>query len=298
MTMNERIAVEPCVFESARDIKYLFEKCGFQNGRFIAQYPPGWLNDLRKEIEKLPALDQLRAKRVLENLKDTSILPCNAPFDKTKQWVDNALAQSQLGQFKSVIGDHPPRTLTLDEVDDEILGDARGERILQTAAEYARIAKPLLSVSSEIYLIDPYFRLGRPNRTKVLKAFISSIGQRPVRIVIISRHEELSKDIPSSEALAHQHILPLLKSGQVVRILSVVDDNENKMHARYLLSIKGAIKYDKGFEESAEDLFVDVEAVSKTLHNELVRLFIGDQAQHGFNIANDVTIRPPNPRRY
>lgn len=298
MAMNERIAVEPCVFACAMDIKYLFEKCGFHNGRFIAQYPLGWLNDLRKEIEKLPEVEQLRAKRVLENLKDTSTLPCNAPYDKAKQWVDNALAQAPLGQFKSVIGDHPPRTLTLDEVDDEVLGDSRGERIRQTAAEYARIAAPLLSMSREIYLIDPYFRFGRPNRLKVLKAFISSIGQRPVRIVIISRHDEISKDTPSFEALAGQHLRPLLKSGQMVRILSVDDDNENKMHARYLLSLKGAIKYDKGFEESIEELFVDVEAVSKTLHDELVRLYIGDQAQHGFKVTKEVLIGTPNQRRY
>lgn len=292
MTMNDRLAVEPNSFSCSRDIKYLLEKCGFHQGRFIAEYPVGWVKLLRKEIDKLPELEQLRAKRVLERMREKAILPARERFDYGKTWVENAFCHKQSGYFSLVIGTKPP-AINLDDIDESELGDSRGERVNQTAEEYARIAAPLLLSSSEIILIDPYFRFGRPLRLKVLKKFISGLGGRPARIVVMSRTEELTKD--KFQQVALKEIPPLLKSGQMLKILSVTDNNENKLHARYLLSIKGAIKYDKGFEESVEKLMVDVEYVSETLHDQLIELFI--EGHHGFAVDEEIVIRPNDPRR-
>ena len=173
MTMNERFAVEPSSFESANDIRYLFEKFGFEHGRFIAKYPSKWLKTLWGEIYKLPELEQAKAKRIIERHSGHALLSCDAQWDSTLDWCDNALAQAASGKFnKIVIGTRPPDTLFLKEVDEEILGDSRGERVAQTAEEFVRIAGPLLDTSPEIFLVDPYFRMGRPSRAKVLVALI------------------------------------------------------------------------------------------------------------------------------
>lgn len=252
----------------------------------------GWLKLLRKEIENFPEVEQLRAKRVLERMKEKAIVPASERFDYGKSWNENALVQQQSGHFKLIIGTKPP-AISLDDIDDSELGDSRGERVTQSAEEYARIASPLLLNSAEIFLIDPYFRFGRPSRLKVLKRFIALLGGRPARIVVIARTDELSKD--RFEQIAQREMTPLLKSGQMLKILAVTDDNQNKLHARYLLSIKGAIKYDKGFEESLESQLVDVEYVSETLHNQLIQLFI--EGRHGFVVDNEISIRPNDPRR-
>ena len=55
----------------------------------------------------------------------------------------------------------------------------------------------------------------------------------------------------------------------------LVDDEsrQTKMHGRYLLSIKGGIRFDQGFQKLPEGRHVDVGPIGKTIHDALLDIY-------------------------
>ena len=51
--MNEEFLVEPTGFNNALELKYILEKFGFFQGRFIGQFPKGWKKQIYENMCKL-----------------------------------------------------------------------------------------------------------------------------------------------------------------------------------------------------------------------------------------------------
>ena len=69
-------------------------------------------------------------------------------------------------------------------------------------------------------------------------------------------------------------ILP--REGTVKIEINYIDDaqSENKLHARYFLTNKGGLRYDKGFATTSTPELVDISLLDKKLHLELYSLYI------------------------
>ena len=93
--------------------------------------------------------------------------------------------------------------------------------------------------------------------------------------------------------MQNEILLSALSKGQYIRFVAVRD--EKMMHARYLLSLRGAIKFDKGFDAPLDNLIMDVEAVGRALHLQLVQLYIDGEPgfdiddEAGYELRNNVT---------
>ena len=55
----------------------------------------------------------------------------------------------------------------------------------------------------------------------------------------------------------------------------LIDDEsrQTKMHGRYLLSIKGGIRFDQGFQKLPEGRHVDVGSIGKNTHDALLDIY-------------------------
>jgi hypothetical protein len=51
--MNEEFLVEPTGFNSALELKYVLEKFGFFQGRFIGKFPKDWKKQIYQNMDKL-----------------------------------------------------------------------------------------------------------------------------------------------------------------------------------------------------------------------------------------------------
>lgn len=283
--MNEKFALDPTACRNALELKYLLEKFGFSQGRFLVEYPAKWRKLLYQHIDTFPPVEQQKAKRFVEKARDRGLLPSGLPFDANQPWMSNAIAQKRQGQLTQVIGEAHPDALASTDVDDDVLGDSRSIRVLATAENLIRLAQPLLDASGEVVLIDPYVCLAKSSYLKVLSGMIAAVGQRPVRFVVFARAEHfIGKESPRTTA--KRELLPMMKSGQQLAFFALND--LGNVHARYLLSLKGALKYDKGFGEEPRRE-VDIHAVSQTLHEEYVRLFI--EGQHGHQVVEHFEIK-------
>lgn len=52
-SMNEEFLVEPTGFNSALELKYVLEKFGFFQGRFIGKFPKDWKKQIYQNMDKL-----------------------------------------------------------------------------------------------------------------------------------------------------------------------------------------------------------------------------------------------------
>src|SRR5437870_8897974 len=64
--MNEHYGVEPNAFESASDLHLLLNHFGPYCGRYVAELPSSWREQVRRHIERLPVVEAARAKRRLQ----------------------------------------------------------------------------------------------------------------------------------------------------------------------------------------------------------------------------------------
>lgn len=283
--MNEKFALDPTACCDAQELKYLLEKFGFGQGRFLVEYPAKWRKLLYQHIDTFPPVEQQKAKRFVEKAHERGMLRSGLPFDPAQSWVSNALGQKRQGHLTQVIAEAPPDAIASADVDDDVLGDSRGTRVPATAAALVEVAQPLLDVSGEVVLVDPYFSLAYPKCLKVLRGMIAAVGPRPVRFVVFARAEHFSSKTPPRK-IAERELLPVMQPGQKLACFALNDDRN--MHARYLLSLKGALKYDKGFQEEP-DAMVDIETVSQPVHEEYVRLFI--EGEHGHQVVEHFEIK-------
>lgn len=283
--MNEKYAVDPVAFNSALEFRYLLEKFGFDQGRFLAEYPKKWRKMLFDHIVTLPDVEQMRIKRVLECRADRSMLRMGLPYDSGRSWVENAVDKKAAGLFTEVFAGKGSGLLTLHDIDDEQLADSRGVRVVATAKNLLAVAEPLLQCSMEVFLIDPYITLGKPRYLEFFQALLASPHAKDMGFVFFARNEHfVCKESP--EHIAQRELLPYMQMGSSARFVSLNDNRQ--MHGRYMFSIKGALKYDKGFQVDGHTL-VDIEVVSKNIHNEYFTLY--NDREHEFDIVGDFTVR-------
>ena len=87
--MNERYAVDPQAPTDMRELKLLFDQFGLQTGRFVAQYPPRWLEELSRKSRAWTPVDIARAAELLSRRKSALLPIPRAPFEPDLGWADN-----------------------------------------------------------------------------------------------------------------------------------------------------------------------------------------------------------------
>lgn len=284
--MNEEFAIEPTSFEDIRDYKYVLGKFGFNEGRFIAAIPRKWLRDVYIQIEKMPdGINKQRAKRLVEITKERGgIFYPSLEYDQTKPWLSNVkfIEDKFYGILvsSSCNVENPTEKLrTIEDADDSFFGSSRDVRMIANVESYTEIAKKLLSISTSIVLIDPYFNFARPDNIKILEEYIRVGLSNHCKNFVIYSNAEKSKPKGINQLL--KDFWNKFKNDTLkLKLVFLKEGNsKNAMHARYLLSEYGAIRFDKGFNISA-DLNIDVSPVDLRLHQDLRTEFL--DGKHDF----------------
>lgn len=251
--MNEEFLVDPTSFKNALELKYLIEKFGFYQGRFIGEFPKSWKRQVYEHISSLPDVEQKRFKTLLEKNKNC-LVPSGQVFDSTSTWLENAHQQIMKNNFSGVIAANANQWNypTNEDVDDEYLKGGHDIRILASSQNYTKLAKRLLQLSHEVTLVDPYLKLYNSGCEQVLNDFLSIAQQGKCRSMVIwARHEEarMKTEHVYLQMLKDKY-QPKLNSGSQITVKLVCDDSSSqKMHARLMLSTLGGFRFDHGFSE-------------------------------------------------
>lgn len=283
--MNELYAADPLVCGHASELKLLLASFGPYAGRYLANYPIDWAAQVERQFDNLGEIEAARVKTILRRAKETLALVtrANLAWNTEQEWLANAtpLLNAAPAVFDGLIARQatPPTIHHLHELD---LPPTAEERIAGTASEYARISKILLVLSPELALVDPYLNPLKRSCSTVLKAIFELAAKgKSQKISLWARASEvLGSGNPSAikadiaDALRQLALQAEFKSGREIEMILVEDESrQTKMHGRYLLSIKGGIRLDQGFQQLPEGRHVDVGPIGKTTHNALLDIY-------------------------
>jgi len=259
--MNEIFAIDPEAPEDLKDIKAMFEKFGLSNGRFIADFPEGWLLSLRDHAQRLQGLDRSRLFRLIEIHKD-ALLRVNLDFSRTKTWGENVSGARFPRQKISKILGTDPNPLGLETLqkflwDDESGNASRGSHIAMNPDAYRIAVAPLFQHSTEIHLVDPFFHLRRENgdtdrnRESILREILleAEISQRCELIKIHFKYlGSIHKNKKAQELIIESDLEYLCAELNLKSLMIEFDVSDDVGHGRYIFGLKGGLQFDHGFD--------------------------------------------------
>ena len=299
--MNELYAADPSVCGHASELKLLLASFGPYAGRYLANYPIDWAAQVERQFENLGEIEIARAKTILRRARESMALVtrANLAWNSEKEWLVNAMPLLGTAPvvFDGLIARQatPPAIHHLHELD---LPPTAEERIAGTAGEYARILKILLLLSPELALVDPYLNPLKRSCSTVLKAIFDmaakgksqkiSLWVRASEVLGSGGYAAVKSDLEESlRRLAHQ---ANFKPGREIEMILVEDESrQTKMHGRYLLSIKGGVRLDQGFQQLPEGRHVDVGPIGKTTHNALLDIYF--DGKHGMRVVDRLALK-------
>ncbi len=280
--MNEVYGVDPSAPTTVFEVGALLKLFDVGEGRFIANFPLFWIDDLRANLSALSDLGAMRAEEARVRLGH-ALLPTKARFVHGRAWIENA--SSLLGEVAKLIGASgcPPIAEPLQSVVAwPRLPDSSGAHIARTAQAYAKAAHPLFFGSPTVCLVDPYFRLRirqgeqwvRHRRyAEVLRSLlvVAAEARRTSCFRLnVSKEIGLEDDPSGSELLGIAR--DIAEQAGIKDIKLEIDTIDS--HARYLLGTRSGLQFDHGFGTATDQSLNHVHWMSRAELEPLLKLFM------------------------
>lgn len=289
--MNELFAADPAVCVNSSDLRLLLGSFGPYTGRYLAIYPTDWPHRIEAATAAVGDVEIARIKTILRRARDglKVVMRTNLAWNESEPWLNNA-SRHLPATFNVLIGGqtNPPTVIDLSDLD---LPATAEERILAEATEYARVSKILCVLSPELALVDPYLNPLKNKYQKVLIAIFAQIAKgRCQKIslwaradVVYGTETQTSVDVALIESMRKLAANSKLKPGTQIEMILVEDEtSKSKMHGRYLLSIKGGIRFDQGFQQLPAGRKVEVGPTGQAVHTELLDIYF--DGVHDMNV--------------
>ena len=299
--MNNIHSSEPTLFENSSDIRLLLNYFGHFTGRYLNTYPLNWIkifNSHINELQESGKLNDNQKKKSLEYLnnamKEGAFVAKNFQYNESDTWIQNA--KNILGHdIESIIvhrGSSEANDNKIIDFDDFQPDISCDERIRAIPEEYLRVCQPILRSSPEILLIDPYLNPCSPYVEKVLTEFLEFISKtkKCQSIVIWSRYKEVIIDKPKNNdfrcmslSKLKEKLTDLIESNNIQHDFELrmylLDDYHlpERLHDRFLLSLKGGVELSQGFQTLNKGRKVKISPIGKKVHDDLLNTFLDNK---------------------
>ena len=299
--MNELIASSPKSFNSNAELKLLLDLFGPFTGRYHLSCPNDWRKQVDLEISDWPDIKKAKAKRLIEKALDGGGFVSRGGIDwePNKGWIDNILGlfEKEPDLLKYIIAGAddavPDSQKNIVHLDDASLPATEEEKMVAKADEYVRVSRFLLLRRPELIFIDPYLDPCNKHIRPVLEDMFSVIAVgRCESVKFWSRRSTFDNNKSGFDDVKFE-LQELKKKSNAHKVnieFNIVDDwnSQYRMHARYLLSLKGGVKFDQGFQTLDKGKKVDVSPIGQNILDELITLYI--EGKNGFKIIKKIKV--------
>lgn len=299
--MNELFAADPAVCCSASDLKLLLASFGPYAGRYLANYPTHWATHVETRLNSVGDVEATRVKTLLRRARESIALitRANLPWNAEQDWISNArpFVETKPVIFNGLVASeaNPPNVHELHDLD---LPPTADECLEGTASEYVRASKILLLLSPEVVLVDPFLSPTKRYCLPVLQAIFEVVAKgKCQKVTLWARAAAVfgtgDQSIIKSDIQTRLRQLTQqtgFRSGRVIEMVLVEDESsQRKMHGRYLLSIKGGIRFDQGFQSLPAGRLVDVGPIGKSTHDALLDVYF--DGKHDMKIVGRIGVK-------
>ena len=310
--MIHEFAVEPEILANLAHAQRLTEAFGFDRGRFLAQVP----DRLEWQARVAKATETAQGEGRLQPVKRKSIVEKHAPhiagtmrgasrsYSPDADWVENAIHAHQVDPLRLIIAartkDGTPSVRCLDDIDpnDELWKTEQTQCVGKTASTLANLVSPLLRVSQEVYIVDPYLSSTKRNGSEsnyipTLNAICRDVETRPpVKVFEVHvRSKRLKHDGMTDEEFECKckQLLPkTLPKDQRVRVcIWSTKTGSDRLHDRFCLTNVWGIQVSSGFEQWGDNQFATLTLLSP---NEYRKRYDQFARRNGFKLVREFEV--------
>ena len=280
--MHYEYAVEPqAIGSSWENFRYLIEKFGFDKGRLISQFPKSWFRDVYEAANSLSPIQRKMVEEALNQAKKNKVVRNGRTFDPAiGSWLDNTLAQHKLKPFHAIISSQVPKdeasALSIDTLDESapLMKVPRESDIPRDIKSITTALLGLLQFGSRLVFVDPYFDPFNPRQRKLFREILSLVRKINPSAVCEFHYRNDTKKRLSNEILRREAATlssDIIPSGMKISFFCWCEkDGGEDFHARYLLTERGGIRVDAGFEpvgsqETTDFSIMDSDLVQRRL---------------------------------
>ena len=272
--MNELYGIEPSAYSTPKEWGAQLASFGPHSGRYLLVLPSyqAWSEAVLAQFAGSGELDQKRIRLILKKASEQSSFRARPPMDRwpvTENWLENAIGYWRAANPKhkliyvheACFGEFSKIRLNdckfLASADDFLPTSPSDEEIDTQPEDYWKASQWLCQLSAEIHLIDPYFNpLAGTDIRKVFVHFVEQISRLKKAIAVHFWVRAKGRGFESGLQKASQEVEKLIRdvvpggrSGLCFHFHWVSDESSpDRLHARFLLTEKGGIQFDQGFQ--------------------------------------------------
>lgn len=280
--MNERFAADPGCFRNSAELKHVLEKFGVFTGRYLVSYPEDWDRRLVEHMSSASPIEVSRISQLVRRAREQCGLikvPSLIWMDRLS-WVDNASKQTSLTPPKLdglvVPNDSSKIPIGAAMLDNFDVPPTAEERIFSRPDEYVRVTKMLLLIGHELILVDPYLNPCSRFVAPVLEAMlrvVASPGSKCQSLRLYARERDVLTNGTTATSIQKtlDEMVARVRREKTFRVIChlIDDSNVDRMHDRYLASVKGGVQLSQGFQVQGHNRMVTASPMSLTLHKEI-----------------------------
>ena len=251
-------AVEPqAIGSSWQTFRYVIEKFGFDKGRLISQFPSRWFREVYEAAKSLPPVQKKRVEEALKQAKRNKVVRCDRPYDPSiETWLGNALVEHYRKPFHAIIATENPggdkAVLCTDELDERhpLMAVASECAVRRDVDSLAAALHGMLCFGKRVVFVDPFFDPYSARYKRIIFKCLGVVKQlNPEATCEV--HYRYHKDKPDNADLecAGDLFKDIIPKEMVLSVWCWRETYHGEdFHARYLLTDKGGIRIDAGFD--------------------------------------------------
>jgi hypothetical protein len=258
--MLKECAVEPGVFARREHFRYLEEKFGIGEGRFILKYPKHWKLLVWQACESSSAstMERKWIEERLRTLAESKFLKSKRLYQESSGWLENVVVSDKEVEFDVIVTLEPQpisRAVVAESIEEctPVWSLPRDGTVPRKADDLAGVVSSLLRRASTILFVDQHFKL-EARFIKPLEEFLKAarIGTVPSKIEYHLSNEKTGAAEWFAQMLeVKRSFLRLQPHEEIVFVRWDSQGNAENMHARYVLTNRGGIGFDYGLDEGA-----------------------------------------------
>jgi len=270
-------AIEPEALSSWESFRYISDQCGISKGRLISEFPNDWCKAVLHATIDFKPIARSKVIIALKRLKTNALINMYRDFDTEKDWQSNAIESNKKFPFHAIIAQNPKSSMllnieSLDESDPK-WNVPRELPVLRKADDLALASSYLLMMAKETIFIDPYFSPDDFRCRNSLEKFLNNISF-PIRRFEFHIAKRTSGSAEHFEDMLKRKIIPMLTCNceipseqefYFIRWSELPSGDGEKLHARYLLTDKGGLRYEHGLAEGEDSQTTDVSLLDELL---------------------------------
>lgn len=279
--MLKEFAVEPDCIRSVDKLKLIAEQCGIRSGRHISMFPRyQWPCDVLKAIGSESYSATQRIKDIIIRLERRGgLVDTGRLFTRELSWRENAIEQHRCDPFSGIVAVErfcdDACVCGIDDLSSESPPwlVKTHDQIPRTEDALCTCATPLFKRAKKVLLVDPHFTPDTKRYESSLMALVRLAATVSARDASIELHakrlpkagateEEKSNWVDQFVSACQARLPRLIPKGVRLRVQLWAEKNGGeRLHARYLMTDRGAILVESGLDLGNNGEMTDVALV-------------------------------------